>query len=283
MVRRDLRIIRHRVTTALTRSGLPDLDYALNPYTGCLHGCIYCYSRLYTRDQIVSRNWGEIVVVKENLITVLRKEVKKYRPGVVGVSTITDPYQPVEAIYKLTRGSIELLLRHGFHISIQTKNPLVLRDLELLINYRDRVDVGFTITTLDKNKAGFIEPKAPPPSARINALEKLAGEGIDTWIFYGPIIPGLNSDIDTAREVIEIAYETSSRVLIDSLHIKSFMLDPKHPLYKYVTDKRFNRNQWRKLFREILSICSEKKVLCIEGLAEPVEKITLDKYMDQGK
>ncbi len=269
-----------RVREALSRSGLPDLDYALNPYMGCWHACIYCYARLYTRVKDVAENWGEIILVKENIVDLLRREVRKKKPGIVGVGTITDAYQPVEAVYGLTRKSIQVLLEHEFHASIQTKNPLVLRDLDILKKYKSRVDVGFTITTLDGNTAKIIEPRAPPPKARAQALEKIAREGIETWLFYGPIIPGLNDDEETILSLLELAKQTNSIFYYDKLRVKKFMENPGHPLYAIA--RRARRYPWRRLYERIEEKCKKHKVKCMPGMEyKTIEKQinTLDKYL----
>ena len=272
------KVLTIRVDKALTRSGLPDLDYALNPYLGCLHGCIYCYARLYTWHREASSEWGDVVVVKENLIEVLEREVKRIKPGVVGVSTITDPYQPVEAQYMLTRRSIELLLKHGFHVSIQTKNTLVLRDLDLLEEFKDQVDVGFTITSLKHSIARLIEPYSSPPLKRVEALKKISRQGIETWIFYGPVIPGLNDDEETVDDILESALEIGAKVLIDKLHVKKFMYRSDHPLHGVV--ESIDKWSWRVFIERVKRKCREYGVECIIGLAEPVKKeIGLDRFM----
>lgn len=274
---RKFRVIMTRVSRALTRSGLPDIDYALNPYIGCSHGCIYCYARLYTRNKEISENWGMVVAVKENIVDLVKREARFTPKGVVGVSTITDPYQPVEAIYKLTRRSIEILLEHGFHVSLQTKSTLILRDLDLLLRHRDRVDVGFTITTLNTRISSFIEPSSPPPPARVEALKKIAEKGIETWIFYGPVIPGLNSDVETIERILQIAYTTGSKVLVDPLRVKYFMLEHVHPLYRYALATR--AFDWDLFYKRVFELCREKGVECIKGFAEPSSPPTLDRYM----
>ena len=259
-----------RVRTALSRSRLPDIDYAFNPYIGCWHSCIYCYARLYTRYREVSENWGDIIYVKVNIVERLREDVRRYKPGVVGVGTITDAYQPLETVYRLTARSLPVFFTNGFHVSIQTKNTLILRDLSLLIENRDKVDVGFTITTLSDNKARIIEPRAPPSTARAEALRRIAGEGIETWIFYGPIIPGFNDDPITIHSLIELAAETRSKLLLDTLHVKKFMLQVDHPLYRYIS--RVGRMDWKSFFNKIISMCREHGVTCIVGYAEPSPK-----------
>ncbi len=155
-------MIEIKVKTALSKSGLKELDYALNPYLGCRFSCVYCYARYFSPTEVKER-WGEVVVVKSNLLEVLRREVAIKRKGVVGVSTITDPYQPIESERKLTRGSLKILLESGFRVSIQTKSPLVLRDLDLLLSHKEKVDVGLTITTANRDLSKTLEPLAPLP------------------------------------------------------------------------------------------------------------------------
>lgn len=260
---RILKIKHTVVKTALSRSGLPDIDYALNPYMGCIHGCIYCYARLYTRDKEATSNWGSVVVVKLNIASVLERETRKYKPGVVGVGTITDAYQPIEAKYKLTRRCIEILLSRRFKVSIQTKNPLVLRDLDILSSHRENVDVGFTITTLREDVRRMIEPYAPPSKARISAIERLSSSGIKTWIFYGPIIPGLNDDEETVKDLITLALKTNSLFYYDPIHVKDFMKTPDHPLWRYIVNKP---RDWRsRVIKSIEILCSEYGVKCRPG------------------
>ncbi|MEM1825907.1 MAG: radical SAM protein [Desulfurococcaceae archaeon] len=259
-----------RVKNALSRSGLPDLDYALNPYIGCMHNCTYCYARQYTKLREVSLNWGRVIFVKENISNILRNEVKNYKPGVVGLSTITDPYQPVEAIYRLTRSLIEILVKNGFKISIQTKNPLILRDLDLITKHVDRIDVGFTITSFQKRIVDFIEPFAPSPKARLDALKKLNDKGVETWIFYGPVIPGLNDDFETMKSIVEAGFLTNSKILVDRLHVKSFMYSQDNPMKDFV--KKVSREWWNDFLNNFLKICSEYDVYCIPGFAEPMFK-----------
>lgn len=254
---------------------MPDLDYALNPYIGCYHACTYCYARLYTRMREVAEKWGDVVAVKVNLIDVLRKEAVATSKGVVGVGTITDPYQPVEATYKLTRKSLEILLQYGFKVSVQTKSPLVTRDLDLLSRYRGRVDVGFTITTLKKEVASQIEPRAPPPKERARALRVLSDSGIKTWVFYGPIIPGLNDDDVTIDDLLQLARSTNSELYYDSLHVKPFMLGD-HPLTRYA--KLAEAYSWDELFKRIEGRCREYSVECKPGLTRNKPLISIKSF-----
>ncbi len=154
-----------RVKSALSRSGLPEYDYALNPYLGCQHGCIYCYAMDFTRGEPGVKWGGEVVYVKVNLVQALLRDIRRLRPGIVGISTITDPYQPVESRYKLTRRSIEVLCNADYHVSIQTKSALIIRDIDVISKCGRAVDVGFTITTM-RDTYRVIEPMAAHPHGK---------------------------------------------------------------------------------------------------------------------
>lgn len=216
---RNIRIREIEARTALNRSGLPELDYSLNPYLGCLHGCRYCYAIDMTSHWEARDNWGEVVAIRTNIASVLSREVNKKKRGLVGIATITDPYQVVESRYRLTRSCLSILLRHGFRVSIQTKSPLVLRDLDILSENPDRVDVGLSLATLEPGVARVIDPYAPSPQARAQALSRLASAGIDTWAFLGPIIPGLNDSEKSLRHVMEFCSKNRVRVIYDPIAI----------------------------------------------------------------
>lgn len=207
-------VIEAEARRALSRSGMPENDYALNPYLGCQHACAYCYAMDMTRFPDGAA-WGDFVIVRKNIVSLLEAEIKGKRRGIVALGTITDPYQAVEAKFRLSRGCEEVLLRNGFYTTIQTKSPLVLRDLDLLKAHRDMVDVGLTITTLDMEAALRVERKTPSPEARARALRELARNGIRTWIFYGPIIRGYNDSREEAERIIGLAAETNSEIFFD--------------------------------------------------------------------
>ncbi len=261
---KTFQIIKQRTMTALSRSGLPGLDYALNPYMGCFHACIYCYARLYTRDKRVSENWGRVVIVKENLLEVLNSEVKRLKRGVVGVGTITDAYQPVETVFKLTREAVRILLNNGFRVSIQTKSPLILRDIDVLSASKELVDIGFTITSVICGRSRQVEPNAPCPESRIDALRRLSKLGFNTWVFYGPIIPGFNDDEDTITLLVDIASETNSVLYYDPLHFKPFMRNPKHPLHPLFASRTFQERITRAI-NHLRNECLERGVQCKGG------------------
>ncbi len=266
------KIIKICVSRALSRSGLSDIDYALNPYAGCYHACIYCYAREFTKIKDVAKRWGSIIAVKINITDVLRREIERIEHGIVGIGTITDAYQPIEAEYRLTRRCIDILLNSGFHISIQTKSSLITRDLELLASRPSLVDVGFTITTLDNSIARVLEPRAPSPRERVAALERIASAGIETWIFLGPIVPGYNDDPSSIEQVIEVAASTNSVLYYDKLRVKKFMLE--NPQLAEIVS-RAQSYSWKKLFELIDRLCRRHGVRCIYSTAVPKKEKVL--------
>jgi DNA repair photolyase len=206
--------------SALGESRLPGYDYCLNPYIGCSHACIYCYARSYALRRGRSEKWGSYVDVKKNIVEVLEKEVKrKLKRGVVGISTLTDAYQPIESTRCLTKRCLKLLLENGFHVAIQTKSDLVLRDLELMVGYSNEISIGVTITTLDKELARKIEPGASDPERRIEILSRASSAGLGTWIFIGPIMPYLTDD--KIKELLDVAQSIRvGEVLFDRLNMR---------------------------------------------------------------
>lgn len=173
----------------MTKTGIPDSDYVINPYVGCFHGCKYCYADFIVRKfKKISHPWGEFVQVKVNAADLLRKEIKRKKKGIVLFSSICDPYQPVEAKYKLTRKCLQILLEHQFPVSILTKSKLVLRDTDLFREFED-IEVGLSITTDDDEIRKLFEPRTPSIEERIETLDRLHREGIYTYVFIGPILP----------------------------------------------------------------------------------------------
>jgi DNA repair photolyase len=188
MINMNLVIQEKRVKSILSKSGIPGVDYCINPYVGCSHGCRYCYATFMKRFTGHTEPWGSFLDVKTNAPEVLHRQMKKAARGHVLISSVTDPYQPVEEKYKLTRRCLEVLLPHQFSVDILTKSPLVLRDLDLLKQFKE-LEVGITITTDDDEIRRIFEPHAPPIEARIQALKTLAKAGLKTYAFIGPLLP----------------------------------------------------------------------------------------------
>ena len=172
--------------TILSKSKV--FDYTINPYIGCEHGCTYCYARFIKRFTDHKEEWGKFVDVKINAATLLQHEIEKKRPGRVWISGVCDPYQPLEKKYELTKRCLEILLKHRWPATIQTKSPLVLRDVETL-KKSDKIEVGLTITTSDENIRRVFESNAPPIEQRIKTLEKLHFAGVKTFAMIAPLLP----------------------------------------------------------------------------------------------
>ncbi len=205
--------------TILSRSGIPGVDYAINPYVGCGHGCLYCYAIFMKRFSSHEEPWGQFVDVKMNCAARLKKELPRARDGEVFLSSVTDPYQPAEKQYQLTRSCLEILQQVQLPVSILTKSDLVLRDIDLLKKMK-KVEVGMSITTLDEKVRAFLEPGASPVWDRLKALGVLSMEGIETWIFFGPILPCFSDDEETIGAVLNEAEKAGVKyVLIDRMNL----------------------------------------------------------------
>jgi DNA repair photolyase len=163
-------------------------DYVVNPYVGCSHSCRYCYAAFMKRFTGHKEKWGEFVDIKINAPELLAKEIKKKRIGRVWVSGVCDPYQAAEKKYKLTRRCVEILLENQWPVTVQTKSSLVLRDIEILEQFKD-IEVGFSITTADDKIRKLFEPGASPINERIHALDVLHSRGIRTFVMIAPILP----------------------------------------------------------------------------------------------
>jgi DNA repair photolyase len=185
-------------------------DYVVNPYVGCQHGCTYCYARFMKRFTGHKEPWGEFVDVKINAPDLLQREMNKKPPGRVWISGVCDPYQPVENKYELTKKCLEILIQHGWPITIQTKSALVLRDIELLRG-NSKIEVGLTVTTGDDNVRQLFEPNAPPVKARIRALEELHLARITTFAMIAPMLP-------KAEELVVALKGKVDYVLIDRMN-----------------------------------------------------------------
>lgn len=255
--------------TALSPSQLPGLDYTLNPYLGCEHACVYCYAP-YTLHYSGEEPWGTFVSAKMNIPSILEREARKKKRGVVGISTVTDPYQPAEAKLQLTRRCLEVLLAKDFPICIQTKSALVTRDIDLIRMFRTK-EVGFTVTTLDDHIKAILEPGASLPAKRLKALRELSDAGIPVWAFVGPMIPGV-IDEDSLPAILAAIKEAGvERVMFDRLRLKPGMWARLEP-YLREKDKLIleacrpalfnNDGTFEKYKADAERICGELKLTC---------------------
>lgn len=224
----------------LTKSGLPGCDWVVNPYNGCLFGCMYCYAAQIARWKHPDEKWGTYLDVKMNAPELLKEELRKLEKktktknfGSIYFSSVTDPYVGMETKYQLTRGCLEVLAEFGYegNISILTKSPLVTKDIDVLAKLKN-VAVGFTVTTLDDKVSWFLEIKAPLVSLRISALEQLHKAGISTYAFIGPLLPYFTNDTQKINELLdELQRVGVAEVWFEHINLNSSI---KARLYEYL-------------------------------------------------
>lgn len=216
----------------LTPSKLPDADFVVNPYTGCKFGCTYCYASFmgrYVGKDI--KDWGDYVYLKHDAAELLSKDLKKLKNKGEGksifFSSVTDPYQGLEAKYKLTRSCLQVLLDYDFRgfLSILTKSDLVLRDIDLLKKFKN-CEVGLTITSTDDAISKYFEKNAPAVSKRLEALKVLNESGISTYAFVGPLLPHFVTDESILDRLFgEIAKSGTKEIYVEHINLSRYILD----------------------------------------------------------
>ncbi len=203
--------------TVLNRNTSPDIGYAvsINPYRGCEHGCIYCYAR-QTHEYLgfsLGLDFESRIMVKEDAPELLRRELAlpSWKPQLVGMSGVTDVYQPVERKLELTRRCLEVFLDFRNPVGIVTKSHLITRDIDLLreMSRFRTVSVAISLTTLDDELWRVMEPRTASPARRLDAVRQLADAGIPVGVLTSPIIPGLN-DHEIPR-LVEAATEAGAQ------------------------------------------------------------------------
>lgn len=203
-----------------TNPRLP-FGWTINPYRGCEFACTYCYAR-YTHEYLGLEHWLDFekrIFVKSEAAARLEEEARAGRLAgrSIAIGTATDPYQPAERRFGVTRGILQVLARRsGLELSITTKSDLVTRDLDLLreVARRSRLHVNFSITTLWPGLARRLEPRAPTPLKRLSALRRVSEAGIECGVFLMPILPGLTDDRDNLASVAAAAREYGASYLV---------------------------------------------------------------------
>ena len=208
-------------------------DYVINPYVGCQHGCSYCYARFMKRFTGHKEPWGDFVDVKINAPDLLIREIKKKKKGTVWVSGVTDPYQPLEKKYKLSRKCLDILVQNDWPVIIQTRSPLVLRDMDIFKKSK-KIEVGLSITTANDKVRKAFEPHAPSIKARLRAIESLHQNGIKTYVMIAPILP-------EAEDLIEILSGKVDYIIVDRMNYHhADMIYNKHGWKEKNTDEYFD-------------------------------------------
>jgi DNA repair photolyase len=202
--------------------GMP-FAWSINPYRGCRHACVYCYARP-THEYLGldgAEQFQEIIVAKVNAPEVVRHELarRSWRGENVVVGTATDPYQQAESRYRITRGILEAFRDFRNPVSLTTKSPMVLRDLDILaaLAQSAEVTVHFTVTTMDETLWRKIEPTTAKPRKRLEALRALREHGIRGGIFLSPVLPGLTDDLEQLEAVIAAAAEHGAQFVFSQV------------------------------------------------------------------
>lgn len=215
--------------------GMPYLKWSLNPYQGCVHRCRFCFAVQYrvVADEGTQQDFGTRVFIKANILDVLGRELR--RPVLQGehitLGTATDPYQPVEGRYRLTRGALHLLLEHANSMSLLTKSPLIVRDIDVLaaIARATSAEVFFSITTVDLDLWRTVEPGTANPFHRLRAMRALREAGIPAGVMMAPVLPGI-TDSEASIDAVAAAareFQASSFTAVPlrlAPHVKEFYL-----------------------------------------------------------
>jgi len=208
--------------------------YSFDPYTGCEHGCLYCYASSYIKDFYNCRP-------KKNLLKDVRKDLSRIPANsLISMSNSSDPYTPMEARLKLTRKCLEEFSSHRLRLLVVTKGVIVLRDIDVL--KRLRCAVTMTITTIDKNLSKRLEPRAPAPSMRLNALSILSANDIPVGLRLDPIIPFLNDE-----RIEELLREARN---VGVKHVVASTFKPRYDSWRRMTEEfPEETNKLSKLFK----------------------------------
>jgi DNA repair photolyase len=202
--------------SALNRVKSMRFKWSLNPYMGCVHRCTFCYVRHFEAraDRPFDDRYGVSIRVKTNVAEVLRKELarKSWQHESVAIGAATDPYQPAEGRYKLTRACLETLAEASNPFSLITRGPMIVRDLDVLVEAARRADVSvtFSIPTLDEDVWRKTEPSTAHPRQRLRALKELVDAGIRASVGMAPILPGISDRPEQLEEVVRAAREAGA-------------------------------------------------------------------------
>ena len=214
--------------TALNRVQGMGFKWSLNPYTGCVHRCTYCYVRAYERraDRPSDERYGTNIRVKVNIADVLRQEIvrKSWQRELVAIGAATDVYQPAEGRYRITRACLVVLAEGRTPASIVTRGPMIVRDVDVLqeLARRAGLQVNFSIPTLDADVWRRTEPGTAPPRQRLRALRILVDAGIEAGVGIAPVLPGITDRPDRLADIVRAARDAGATHLWSSvLHLQA--------------------------------------------------------------
>lgn len=212
-----MRINEVKCKSIISDSGIPSVDYSINPYRGCEHGCRYCYATFMKKYTNHTESWGTFVDAKVNAEEVLDRDLSRKKEGLVLMSSVTDPYQPAEGDYELTRCILERLLDTNFSVNILTKSNLIIRDLDLLTDFEpERISVGFTVNFIEEDDKSVWEPSSPSIAERIDVLKTLSEAGVPIYAHVGPHFEGITDLEAILKEIEDFIFELQ----VEGLNLK---------------------------------------------------------------
>ncbi len=272
-----------RVKSILTKTAFPDDDFCINPYSGCLFGCSYCFAADFMKrfQGHLKDRWGDYVDIKINGPEILKMELerlsnklkkssyintlKKGRCIKVVIGSVTDPYQGVEAKYKITRKCLEVISNFQdipVSFNICTKSHLIMRDIDILKKMKN-VSVGFTITTTDDGVSRILEGNSPPASLRLKALNKLQKARISTFVMVNPLLPHFIASDKSLKKLFSAIWKTGNReIWLEHINLSKNKLKtiikilkekcPKMIKYYIKCNTQIYKNKLNRLIFEIL-------------------------------
>ncbi len=259
--------------TALNRVKGMGFGWSLNPYMGCAHRCTFCYVRAFElrADRPFDDRYGTSIRVKTNVADVLRSELARpsWQGDVVAIGAATDPYQPAEGRYRLTRACLEVLRDAANPLSIITRNPMIQRDLDVLVEAAGRAEVSvvFSVPTLDEEVWRRTEPGTPPPRRRLEALRRLVDAGIRASVGMAPILPGISDSPAQLDEVVRAARAAGATgIWANVLHLKPGTRE--HFLDALARDWPDELDRYEQLYRSRAYLSKEQ--------AEPVRNLVAE-------
>lgn len=256
-------IINYReAKSIITKSNIPGIDFVINPYVGCQHGCIYCYAEFMIRfTGHKGDKWGEFLDIKAYDFDKIKPQ--RYDGKRMLLSSVTDPYIPLEFKYKNTRKILENLVGTKAEISILTKSKLVVRDIDLFKKF-DNLEVGISISTLDNEFAQLIERGASRPKERLEALKEIHENGIKTYTFISPFFP----QITDYKAIIEETIAYTDSYMFENLNFRphnvprilKLIKEHYHDLVPIYQEFRKDHSLWNLIESEIESYCEKLKL-----------------------
>jgi len=257
-----MKIALREAKSVITKSNIPSIDYVINPYTGCQHGCIYCYAEFMIRfTGHKGDKWGQFLDVK--VFDLKKINPLKYDGKRILMSSVTDPYLPQELNYQNTRKILEALVGTSAEISVLTKSKLVVRDIDLFKKF-ENIRVGISISTLNDELGKILERGASKPSERINAIKTLFDNNINTYVFISPFFP----EITDFRKIVEKTINFTDYYMFENLNFRPHNIpriikiikkyDPNLlPIYQ---EFRIDRTRWDVIEDDIRKYCDKKQL-----------------------